>query len=561
MMTEGLVGEIKARFDIVEVISDYLDLRRSGQNYKGLCPFHSEKTPSFMVSPDRQMFHCFGCGAGGDIVNFIMRYENLTFPESLRFLAKKAGISLKGYTADSAGEGLKETLLAINAYAAAFFTDNLNKSGTASDYLAGRGLSNEMIGVFSLGYALRDWHALLNHLRHKGVSEDHLLQCGLVSTGEKGSYDTFRDRIMFPICTMQGDVIAFGGRVMDGSQPKYLNSADTRLFKKGETLYGLNLAREEIKKKGYAFIVEGYFDLIACHQRGYRNTVAPLGTALTAGHLKKLKRLTRRVVLLFDGDEAGKTAAARSLPALFEHGFMTPRVIILPERQDPDTFLRTSGGPSLDDLLGKACSAIDFVLSLPNKDKAELVHDSLALIALCGDPIVRAELLRELADKSGINEIDLRETVRRSVRASAIEIRHAPPRLPERITHDEEVLLLSAALNFPERFGSIMEEVNPSEFRNERVRAVFEKLLAAGGAEGIDSLLASFPGEEQTLVTRLTLDPGFDLSHADKNIADCIRKMLIRRVDEKLRSAEMSGDLKLLRALLSERKNLMKEAR
>jgi DNA primase len=557
MTTERIVGEIKTRLDIVEVISDYLDLRRSGQNYKGLCPFHSEKTPSFMVSPEKQMFHCFGCGAGGDLVNFVMRYENLSFPESVRFLARKAGIPLRGSLMKQA-EGLKETLLEVHREATAFLSENLTRSKTAKDYLTGRGLNNEMIRSFSLGYSLREWHALFNYLRHKRFAEDHLLQSGLVSAGERGCYDTFRDRIMFPICTMQGDVIAFGGRVMDGSQPKYLNSTDTILFKKGETLYGLNLAKEEIKKRGYALLVEGYFDVITCHLHGYRNTIAPLGTALTPGHLRKLKRLTHRVVLLFDGDEAGKAAAARSLPILFEQGFAS-RVLILPEQKDPDTFLRTSGGEFFEDLLNRAHPAIDFILGLPQKDKTERVYEALGLIALSGDPIVREELLRELSEKSGIREMALREAMKKSGRRTAEKGRNASPVNPERIAYDEEILLLSAALHFPERFGSIMDEVDTAEFRNEKVKAVFEKLRAAGGTESIDSILSSFTIGEQMLITRLTLDPGFDLSHADKNIDDCLRKVLIRKVEERLKGAEATGDLKLLHALLAERKNLMKE--
>ena len=559
MTTEGIVGEIKARLDIVEVISDCLDLRRSGQNYKGLCPFHSEKTPSFMVSPEKQIFHCFGCGAGGDLVNFIMRYENLSFPESLRFLARKAGIHLKGSLIKQA-EGLREVLLEAHKEATAFLSGNLVRSKVAKSYLTSRGLNNEMMSSFSLGYSLREWHALFNHLRHKGFAEDHLLQSGLVSQGERGCYDTFRDRIMFPICTVQGDVIAFGGRVMDGSQPKYLNSADTILFKKGEALYGLNLAKEEIKKRGYALLVEGYFDVISCHLHGFRNTIAPLGTALTPGHLRRLKRFTHRVVLLFDGDEAGKAAAARSLPILFEQGFSS-RVLILPEQEDPDTFLRTSGGQFFEDLLNKASPAIDFILGLPQKDKTERVYEALGLIALSGDPIVRDELLKELSEKSGIREIALREAMKKSGRRMAEKVRHASPVSPDRIAYDEEILLLSAALHFPERFGSIMDELDTAEFRNEKVKAVFEKLRAAGGTEGIDSILSSFTVEERMLITSLSLEPGFDLSHTDKNIDDCLRKFLIRKLEERLKRAEATGDLKLMQTLLAERKNLMKEGR
>jgi DNA primase len=250
MKDERLLEELKARLDIADVISDYVELKRADQNYKGLCPFHSEKTPSFMVSPDKQIFHCFGCGVGGNVIHFVMKYENLSFPETLRFLAGKAGIDLKEYRPRSGDDGLREKLLEMQAAAAKVFCDNLRKSKTASSYLRNRGLSEKTIQAFSLGYAAKEWHHVVNYLKEKGFPRALVLQSGLVSSGEKGLYDTFRDRIMFPIVDLQGGIIAFGGRVMDDSQPKYLNSPDTPLFRKGETLYGLPHARDALRKKG-----------------------------------------------------------------------------------------------------------------------------------------------------------------------------------------------------------------------------------------------------------------------------------------------------------------------
>ncbi len=292
-----------------------------------------------------------------------MKYENLSFPESLRLLAKKAGIDLKEYRLQSGDDGPREKLLELHTVAAKVFTDNLKKSETASSYLKKRGLTEDTIHSFSLGYALKDWHHLSNYLKEKGFSRSVILQSGIVSSGEKGIYDTFRDRIMFPIVDLQGGIIAFGGRVMDESQPKYLNSPDSPLFKKGETLYGLAHAKDGVRKKGYAVIVEGYFDVIVCHQYGFTNATAPLGTALTPGHLQRLKRFTKKAVLVFDGDEAGKAAAKRSLPILLEQGF-TSEILLLPPDDDPDSFLRKKGARVFADMVSEAVSPVDFLMSV-----------------------------------------------------------------------------------------------------------------------------------------------------------------------------------------------------
>jgi len=550
MKAERLLEDIKTRLDIVDVISDYIELRRAGQNYKGLCPFHSEKTPSFVVSPDKQLFHCFGCGVGGNIINFVMRYDNLSFSESLKLLAKKAGIDLRGYKSGS-DEGIRERLIEIHKEASGLFAEGLRKSGLASTYLMDRGVKDESIRAFSLGYAPRDWHFLYNRLRAHGYSDSLILQSGLATSGERGIYDTFRDRIMFPISDIHGNVIAFGGRVMDESQPKYLNSPDTPLFKKGETLYGLNLAREWIRKNGYAIIVEGYFDVIACHQHGFNNAVAPLGTALTAGHLQKLKRFSKRALLVFDGDEAGRSAAMRSIPMLLEHEF-SASILLLPGEDDPDTFLRRKGRDSFAHMLLKAESPVKFILRVSKKDKVETIHEALGVISAARDMIMREGLIRELSEGTGISEAVLREEIKklsRKTRDSA-GIRVPPAH------YDEELLLLSAAIARPDRLDDIMRMVPVEEFRNATVRSIFEKLSAVSGR--VDAILMSLNDEEKTIITGLTLNPGFDLEEVDRNIGDCIRRIALRRLDVRLREARLNGDLRLLNSLLLERQRLVK---
>lgn len=549
----------------MDVISDHIELKRAGQNYKGLCPFHSEKTPSFMVSPDKQIFHCFGCGIGGNLVNFVMKYENLSFPETLRLLAKKAGISLKEYRSPGANEGLREKLLEIHEAAARLFVEDLRKSKTASAYLRERGLTEETIRMFSLGYALKEWHHLSNYLKEKGFPGSAVIQSGVVSKGEKGIYDTFRNRIMFPISDAQGGIIAFGGRVMDESQPKYLNSPETPLFKKGETLYGLNLAREGIRKKGYSVIGEGYFDVIICHQYGFNNAIAPLGTALTAGHLQRLKRFSKKAVLVFDGDEAGKSAARRSLPILFDQGFSS-KILLLPPNDDPDSFLREKGGTKFAGLIAEAKSPIDFIVNTAKGDRTETVHEALETISTAADVIMKEELIRELSEKTGVRETVLREELKRMGKRPGEKTKI--PCFPHRrgLCYDEELLLLSAVIAFPEKLAHILQLLNVEQFRNLTVRGIFEKLSMEGNS--FDALISSLGDEEKSLVARLTFDPGFDHETVDKNIEDCIRIISERGFDERqrqiherIRQAEKNGDQELLYSLLQERQRLIKEAR
>ncbi|MGD1075934.1 MAG: DNA primase [Thermodesulfovibrionales bacterium] len=570
MSTERLVEELRARLDIIDVISDYVELKRSGRNYKGLCPFHSEKTPSFMVSPEKQLFHCFGCGTGGDSVNFVMKYENLSFPESLRLLAKKAGIDLRGFRSGGDQEDTREQLIAVLAEASKAFAANLRKTDTAHSYLRERGITDETARAFSLGYAGKDWHFLSRSLRIKGFADALVLQSGVVSSGEKGIYDTFRDRIIFSIFNVQGEVIAFGGRVMDDSQPKYLNSPDTPLFKKGETLYGLNRAKDGIREKGYAIIAEGYFDVIMCNQYGFTNAVAPLGTALTSSHLQKLKRFTKKVALVFDADEAGKAAAKRSIPLLLEQGFAV-KVLLLPEKDDPDSFLRREGSVRFDKLLSMSQSAIDFIRGISRKEKTETVREIIEIISATGDALMKEELIRELSEKTGILETVIREEMKKLKSKLAEKVRggspSSSPSVVRALCYDEEILLLSAVLAFPVMRGAILEKIPLEEIRNLQVRNIFRNLDARGSGGSADSILSSVTDEERMLITRLTVHPGFDHETVDKNIEDCIRRIQARKFDERLKrvheqikQAEVTGEQAVLEALLPERQKLIKEA-
>ncbi len=555
-MTDGAAEEIKQRLDIVEVVGDYVALKRSGQNFKGLCPFHAEKTPSFMVSQPKQIFHCFGCGAGGDLFAFVMKHEGLTFPEALEMLAKRAGVELRPRSPRE--RGLKEAIKAANAAAQEFFVKNLAASDTAMDYLQKRGISEEARRAFGLGYAPESWHALAEHLRRKGFTSDQILKAGLNATGAKGPYDVFRGRLMFPILDLHGDIVAFGGRAIGGGEPKYLNSPDTPVFKKRQTLYALQRARDAIREADEALVVEGYLDAIACHQGGMENAVAPLGTALTAEHVRMLARYAPRVALVFDGDQAGVAAARRSLETILAQG-LPARVLLLSEGQDPDSVLRDEGAGRFRELLSKALTPVEFVLRTSKGGKTDTVMEALRVVARVEEPLLRDELLRELADRTGTRELTLREQMARLGRRESGPRSEASAGRAGVFAYNEEVFLLSAAISDPGKAGEILGRLSTEDFGDRLVRGIFEKLKASPAAAVSKIDVAG--EEERALITRLSLEPGFDPDEADRVVEDCIRQIEKRHIDKKIEEARSSGDMALLSSLLSERQRLLQEAR
>jgi DNA primase len=551
MQSDGTLLEIKSRVDIVDVVSDYVPLKRAGRNHKGLCPFHTEKTPSFMVNAEKQIFHCFGCGAGGDIFTFIMKKENMEFREALEILAKRAGVELRQERPEDRSE--RERLRNIQAGALRYFQANLKKSQRALQYLKKRGVTGESVEAFSLGYAPRGWHLLIDHLKKKGFSTELMIKAGVAASGQKGPYDIFRERIIFPIFDLHGAPVAFGGRVMDDTMPKYLNSPDTPLFRKGDTLYALGEAREEIRARGYAVVVEGYLDAIMCHQYGVCNVVAPLGTALTGAHLRKLSPLARNILLVFDGDQAGVAAARRSLEMALEGG-LRGKVLVLPPGEDPDSILSTKGAGHFMELMGRASTPVEFMLSGGGTSGQEGVRQTVALAAKLSDPIFRDELIRELAERSGTREATLREVLQRYRKTGSFA--DSARRV---FVYDEETLLLSAALSVPEKKEEILGRVGAEDMENTLVKNIFRKL--AGRESSPEHFMdADWSAEERELVSRLVVSPGFDDEHIDRNIEDCIRKISRRRLEERIKNAESRGDLKLLSELYSERQKLIREA-
>ena len=361
--SDEIVEEVRMKNDIVDVISDYVKLQKKGSSYFGLCPFHNEKSPSFSVSPGKQMYYCFGCGAGGNVFTFIMEYENYTFVEALKYLAQRAGVTLPEaeYSKEAkAAADLRTTLLEIQKKAAAFYYYQLRqdtgKQGMA--YLKGRELSDETIHKFGLGCSPRYSGALYQYLKNKGYSDAHLKESGLFNVDERrGMQDKFWNRVMFPIMDVNNRVIGFGGRVMGDAKPKYLNSPETKIFDKSRNLYGLNIARTS--RKPYLIVCEGYMDVISMHQAGFTNAVASLGTALTSGHASLMSRYTKEVLLTYDSDEAGQKAALRGIPILKAAG-IRPRVVNLAPYKDPDEFIKAEGKEAFEKRLEEAANAVPF---------------------------------------------------------------------------------------------------------------------------------------------------------------------------------------------------------
>lgn len=555
MNSGGLLEAVKSRLDIVEVISEYVQLKRAGVNYKGLCPFHNEKTPSFVVSPEKQVFHCFGCSAGGDLIGFVMKYEAMEFPEALRFLAEKAGLDPDEFQGGRhrAQTEEKKLLKDLLKEAADFYAGCLDSSAQAKDYLKARGVETESIGKFRLGYAPGGWRALVGHLQGmKRYPESLILKSGVVQKGQaegQKPYDFFRERVIFPIHDTNADVIAFGGRVMDNSLPKYINSPDTALFRKAETLYGLHFAKDAIRKKGWAVLVEGYLDVLMCHQHGFENTAAPLGTALTAGHLRKLKRFTNRLVVVFDGDAAGIGAAKRTLGLALEQDFRV-KVALLPPSEDPDSILRTKGAPAFKKLLGGSATPVRFILKTATAPRVDTIKEAAALVSIVPDPIMREEFITELSELGKIREQALRQEIKKT-KTQAKNTRPDEKPGVGGLRHTAETLLLSVFVNLPEKRDAVLGALRQEQLHEPLVKSLFDKLK-----KGDSPLPEILSDEEKSLLAWVSIEPGFSPSEAEESMEGCIKKMRIKGLEEKIRQAHEKGDAGSLKTLYKQRERL-----
>jgi DNA primase len=582
MYSEDVIRKVRDSVDIFDLISGYVSLKKTGKNWTGLCPFHSEKTPSFSVNTEKQIFHCFGCGAGGDAFKFLELQEGLNFPEAVRALAEKSGIPLpangKSGREGKSREDERQALLSITADAADYFRKELEgpAGSAARAYLARRGVGDAVVREFSLGYARQEWDGLLRHLRQKGHSHGRMEKAGLIvkrSEGE-GYYDRFRGRIIFPIRDISGNVIAFGGRVMDDSLPKYLNSPETPLYSKSNVLYCLDKAKEPARKQGYFIIVEGYLDAIACHQYGARNAVAALGTALTEGHLRLMRRFTQNLVLIFDPDPAGVKAALRGLD-LFAASGMKVNVVSLPDGDDPDTFLKNKGYEAFAACLKRSEKFMDFVLgqvlkggqSAPIDEKAEKAREMLGFIARLPSGIERDYYLKRTAEALDLDEGVLRREAPQPNRSSPLRATERPVGRSLGRRPKAEETLIHLMLKEDGIAKNLQEQISPEDFTDPLYRRaaarIFEVLRERGA---LDSRALFREGDEDLngLFSHYAVLEMVDENPA-KSCRDCVDFIKQQNPEKKMKTlikamqeAEARNDSETLARLIEEQNELGK---
>lgn len=501
--SEEVIEEVRMKNDIVDVISGYVKLQKKGSNYFGLCPFHNEKSPSFSVSPAKQMYYCFGCGAGGNVLTFIMEYENYSFSEALKVLADRSGVKLPAaeYSKEAREqEDLRSSLLEINKLAASYFYYQLkNPQGEAGyRYLRDRQLSDETITRFGLGYSNKTSDDLYRYLKGKGYGDGLLKQTGLVTIEERGTYDKFWNRVMFPIMDVNNRVIGFGGRVMGAGEPKYLNSPETKLFDKSRNLYGLNYAR--LSREKYILICEGYMDVIAMHQAGFTNAVASLGTAFTTQHAQLLKRYTDKVVLTYDSDGAGVKAALRAIPILKEAG-ISIRVLNMQPYKDPDEFIKNLGAEAFNQRIEEARNSFLFELDVLKKNykmedpeqKTEFYNQVARKLLEFPEALERENYLEAVSREYYINYEDLKRLVNRlgaslgpSVSVQREEegsLKNQRKKEKEDGVKQSQRLLLTWLIENPLLFDKIEGVITPDDFIEELYHKV-ARMVFDGHAAG-----------------------------------------------------------------------------
>ena len=570
---DSFLQELKLRSDITEIASSYVNLKRHGRNMVGLCPFHGEKTPSFNIYTESGSFYCFGCGAGGDVITFIMKIENLDYVEAVKFLAQRAGMEMPENTYDDSLSKLRMRIYEANREAARFFHATLlsQRGQSGLNYLRGRALSDRTIRHFGLGFADDDWNSLCNHLKNKGFSEYEIYSANLAFKRKNGNgiYDRFVNRVMFPIIDLRGNVIAFGGRIMTDEKPKYLNTSDTPVFKKSENLFSLNNAKSSGTRT--LILCEGYIDVIALNQAGFTNAVATLGTALTNEQAVLMKRYADEVIICYDADGAGQKATARAIDILRNAG-LPIKILTVPSGKDPDEFIRSKGdnGPAAFKLLIEKCgNDIEYRLmklkenyNLNTTDgKVAFLNEAVKIVATIESPIERdvfaSKLCAELEiDKnafleqiSKVKRRDRRENIKKETRQIQAELNGQSDKINRehykkpRSSSAEEALLVYL-INNPDYANSISERVTPDKFSNSLIKRYYEYVLSKikSGYEPLTSVSSDFNSDEVSYLYKLisTTIPAASTREAVEEYINVINEESNKLTSDKL--ADMSAD-------------------
>lgn len=570
---DSFLQELKLRSDITEIASSYVNLKRHGRNMVGLCPFHGEKTPSFNIYTENGSFYCFGCGAGGDVITFIMKIENLDYVEAVKFLAQRAGMEMPENTYDDSLSKLRMRIYEANREAARFFHATLlsQRGQSGLNYLRGRALSDRTIRHFGLGFADDDWNSLCNHLKNKGFSEYEIYSANLAFKRKNGNgiYDRFVNRVMFPIIDLRGNVIAFGGRIMTDEKPKYLNTSDTPVFKKSENLFSLNNAKSSGTRT--LILCEGYMDVIALNQAGFTNAVATLGTALTNEQAVLMKRYADEVIICYDADGAGQKATARAIDILRNAG-LPIKILTVPSGKDPDEFIRSKGenGPAAFKLLIDKCgNDVEYRLvklrenyNLTTTDgKVAFLNDAVKIVASIESPIERdvfaSKLCAELEiDKNAFNDQiakikrrGRRENIKKETRQIQYELNGQNDKINKehykkpRSSSAEEALLVYL-INNPDYANSISERVTPDKFSNSLIKRYYEYVLGKikSGYEPLTSVSSDFNSDEVSYLYKLisTTIPAASTREAVEEYINVINEESNKLTSDKL--ADMSAD-------------------
>ena len=568
--SEEIIEEVRQNNDVVDIISQYVHLTRKGRNYFGLCPFHNEKSPSFSVSPDRQIFHCFGCGVGGNVYTFLMKIEGITFKEALESLAERANIQLPKLesSADSAKEELKAKVYKVNEFTAEFYHQNLYKptAKIAQEYVKKRKFNNETLQAYKIGFSGK-FDELYKALKQQGFGEKEILESGLVNKNDNGTYiDRYRNRLMFPICDVRGKVIAFGGRVLDDSKPKYINSPENIVYSKGRHLFGLNVAKQDSKKR--ILIVEGYMDVISLHQRGIKNVVGALGTALTEQQGWLLRKTTEQVVLGFDADEAGQTAVVRSMKILQNMG-CDMRVLQIEGAKDPDEYIIKFGEGRFKLAVDNAISVVEFEvknlkkgLNLENTvDKIKFLNEISKILSKVQNTIEREIYIEKIAKGYNISKEAIYAEVNKLIYSQSKEDKVLESKEIRKTKQEEKIqdevdedlkrredtiiaLLLDAN---KQAFQKIKEKIQPEDFKYETNRIIAEELYKELEKEesNINKLIDTFDEKVQNHITSV-MATDYEIENTEKAVDDIITKYIREKLDNKkkniLKQLEIEND-------------------
>jgi len=554
---EQTIEEIQSKINIVDVVGGYITLKKAGRNFKACCPFHNEKTPSFVVSPQKQIYHCFGCGAGGDMISFVMNHEHLEFIEALRILADRANVTIPQFSRRPGTQksSFNNAIYRVNELAANYYSALLVGSPKAKDartYLGKRSLNASTVAKFKMGFAPQEWESLLTFAKQKGISPATLEKAGLIIPGKEESfYDRFRNRIIFPISDIRNKIVAFGGRVIDDSMPKYMNSPETPAYVKGRHLYGLNLAIDEIKKKDYCVIVEGYMDLIIPYQHGIKNIVATLGTALTVEQIRLIKRFTKNVVIIFDADEAGEAASLRGLDLLLSEELYV-KVARLPEGLDPDSYICQNSSEEFTKIVEAADNLFDYKLKLLLKrlnpantdDKAKISNEMLPTIKRIENAVLRSDYIKKLAEVLVTSEEALLEELQKVkidysyLSENKIQREYVPMRPAEKI-------IIGLAIEDPDIAAEAKEHLMVREFKSPEVRTILKMIfdiLDEGKSPTPGKVMHKLNDNNLSHLICEALAETENLVEREKSFVDCVLK--IKRDNLKSKKEQITGLIK-----------------